>query len=298
MLIKSGSGMARFLGLLVATLIFSACTSGRITNTDITSVMISGKMCEDCFDVVTLRRGGAIQSSTGALFTSDPKFVSDAFKQLPLGTLHTFAHKLDIIGPTNVVSLIVGYANGAYENVAVPVNGGTSEPELAALGRQVESVADSARYLLLRDRGHAIERALRENSLRSIQLEMTACMGTCPAYTVIFSSDGTAKIRDRGPGCDTSARASVPFHRVRDAAGAGAWLLPYYPRKWTDTPGASITYAAARFQYVSYAPDEMEWTSRFRGVASRLDQIVRDTQWTPPIDLARCARLSPIRTRK
>jgi hypothetical protein len=280
----------RLSALLMALLILAGCAGVRETNADISFIIVHGKMCEDCFDSVALRRGGAIEAGPGAggVAVSAPKFVADTFRDLPLPVIHWFEHTLDISVPTQVASMHVHFRDGRYENVLVPIDGGASDPALIALGRQVESIALGARYEMLKERHEAIASGLRENTLRFIRLETTPCMGTCIAYSVTFLPNNSARIDARGPHCHVVAGAAIPFSRVRTASYGGANLLPFYPRKWTDSPGSTITFGTAHKQYASDGTDSMVWTAAFREVRGRLDQIVRDTQWSPPLDFTRC----------
>jgi hypothetical protein len=131
----------------------------------------------------------------------------------------------------------------------------------------------------------------RSGTLRAIGLEARGCYGWCPIYLVTFASDGNATIHARGPHCDVHAKAVVPFRRVLEAAGSAgaAALRPTYPIKAVDTFGARITLATAHQVFVSDGPDSTGWSPEFLATESRLDQIVRDTNWSPPLDIPRCS---------
>lgn len=140
-------------------------------------------------------------------------------------------------------------------------------------------------------RWSALADAFRRGGLRTIALEARGCYGFCPTYLVTFASDGNATIHARGRNCDVHARAVVPFRRVVEAArSAGAAMLrPSYPARAVDTFGARITLATAHQVFVSDGPDSTSWGPEFLATESRLDQIVRDTNWFPPLDIPRCS---------
>jgi hypothetical protein len=139
--------------------------------------------------------------------------------------------------------------------------------------------------------GKAIQTALLQHTMRSITLEMLGCYGWCPSYSVTFRSNGIATIHDHGPRCDVRAKANVRFERVLEAAlyAGASRIRPYYPIKAVDSLAARITFVEEQGTYVSNGPDRNSWAPEFLATQSRLDQIVRDTQWVPRIDLQTCA---------
>jgi len=275
---------------LLCVLLLSACVNE--SNSDIASVSITGNVCTNCSDALSITSDGEIKdiSYPDSIVAFDPKRVADVLKSIPIDELRNAAeHMPTLTSPANVVILAVSYRDGRQERAAVPM-GLIAYQQIAKLQRWVEFAAFEATDATLANRRRAIESSLRRHTLRSITLEMLGCFGWCPSYTSTFNSNGVAAIQDHGPHCNVSGRTHVPFDQVLQAASlAGAWLRPYYPIKAVDTLGARITFVTQHGAYVSEAPDRSSWGPEFLATQSRLDQIVRDVRWMPRIDLQRCA---------
>jgi len=131
---------------------------------------------------------------------------------------------------------------------------------------------------------------MRDRLLQSVTLETLGCFGACPHYRVEFFSNGRASI-DLGPGvCEASA--TVPFGHIVYAVRRAPWLLPDYPTGGvSDGFGARISLQMSDgATYISAGLSEYTWDRVFGSTESRLDQIVRDTRWSPPIDRMPCLR--------
>jgi hypothetical protein len=142
----------------------------------------------------------------------------------------------------------------------------------------------------LERRARAIESAMRGRLLQSVTLETLGCFGTCPPYRVEFFSNGRASI-DLGPGL-CKASATVPFGHIAYAVRLAPGLLPDYPTGGViDGFGARISLQMSDgTTSISAGLSESSWDRAFAITESRLDQIVRDTRWSPPIDRRPCLR--------
>ncbi len=165
---------------------------------------------------------------------------------------------------------------------------------LTACAEQRPCLAPSALHTDDDDAGErrkALVDAFARNALRSITLEALGCYGTCPSYVVRFFADGHMTFEDKRIGCRETATAYLPFARVTEAARfAGAvFLRRRYDVRAIDTFGARITLTTTKNTFVSDGPDVQGWDPRFLATYSRLDQIVRDTTWSPRISVESCA---------
>jgi hypothetical protein len=138
--------------------------------------------------------------------------------------------------------------------------------------------------------------AFSRNRVRTIELDALGCFGSCPRYVARFFADGHATFHDTRPECDEQASAHIVFDRIAEAAriGGAEALLPKYNFATQDVFAARIMIVTATKTYVSEGPDRMQWGPEFLATFTRLDQIVRDTTWTPSISLENCA-IAPIR---
>jgi hypothetical protein len=274
---------------LLFVVMLSACA--RESNQDIVSVTIIGKVCPACSDGVTINRGGRIEElGPHGITASNPRFAEQTITYLPLDEFrHAFTIST-LTGPATMVGVWVAYRDGSHEHAAIPI-GKVSYNGISRMQNWTEFSAWQATLVVMHDRWYGLMHSFQRSAFSSIRLESRGCYGWCPVYSVAFASDGIATIRDRGPRCDETAKAGVPFREVLDAAslGGAGRLRPYYPVEAQDTFSASIILVTPKKIFVSEGPDRTSWGSEFLATQSRLDQIVRDAVWTPKIDLRRCA---------
>ena len=133
--------------------------------------------------------------------------------------------------------------------------------------------------------------AFLQNRVRFIEVDALGCYGSCSQYVARFSADGHATFHDLQPACDETAVASVDFAHVVEAArtGGAEELLRRYEIVAVDGFAARITISTPSKTYISDGPDRTSWGRPFVTTFTRLDQIVRDTNWRPRIALENCA---------
>ena len=287
----SSPNAVKFRCIMVAFCVAVICGCARESGRDIAAISIFGKACANCLDGVTIQRGGRFEESRQHdLVAFDRRAAQEAFSSLPLDQLHHAPHLPELKAPATVVNVAVLFRDGRWEQAPVPL-GQLGYDGISGLQRWTEFFAFRATAVVMNDRWRALSDAFQRYGFRSIGLEYAGCYGWCPAYAVTFASTGIATIRDRGPRCDVRAKAIVPFRRVLEAAASAgaARLQPFYPIRAVDTLGARITLVIAGRVFVSDGPDQTSWGSEFVATQSRLDQIVRDANWTPSLDLRRCA---------
>jgi len=155
----------------------------------------------------------------------------------------------------------------------------------AAVRAYVRLMIGAITYSAFEPRREAIREALSGDTLSSARLVRGPCYGSCPSYTVDFTRDNQALIVDGYGRCQVQARARVPFERVREALleSDAAALEPAYPLISVDTPGATIVLRTASATYSSNGPDATAWGAPLRAAVERLDQLVLDTAWSPPL---------------
>jgi len=279
---------ARVLGLLLLA-VLCACTHE--SNQDIAVVQIHGRACPNCAEHLTIWRSGAISELTWhGLSGQNARVAGDAIDSLPLDELRQANPPPPFVGPATFASIVVSYRDGRYQQVPVPVDPGMFAGT-RRLSQWMNTFAFEATEVLMKDRWRVLADAFRRGSFRAISLEARGCYGWCPIYLATFNSNGTATLHARGPRCDMRAKAIVRFRRVLDAVRSGhaATLRPAYPIQAVDTFGARITLTTAHQVFISDGPDSTSWGPEFLATESRLDQIVRDTKWSPPLDIPRCS---------
>jgi hypothetical protein len=120
--------------------------------------------------------------------------------------------------------------------------------------------------------------------VRLVDLEMLGCFGHCPRYRVTFKHDGGAIFT----GARCSARAHVPFGRVLHAINEAVGMRPSYGDRANDEFGARVRIVTAHETIESIGINQATWGPQFLITWARLDQLVRDTNWTPALTSQAC----------
>ena len=121
-------------------------------------------------------------------------------------------------------------------------------------------------------------------ALTTVEYTANGCFGSCPAYTVRFSADNRATIRE----FDFVSReivwaiATIPFDKVRQLLEMSRFtqLERRYPIHWIDVSGGRLKLVYRDgFVYESDGPDSTQWSAEFQNISNRIDQLVLDTPW-------------------
>lgn len=208
--------------------------------------------------------------------------VSDVFSNLPLADLSACAAPSPLTQMDHIY-LTVQLPDRRSLTCQVTATGDRRGKSPDSRIRQFVALNMSGVYFdALLPRRTAIHEALRANALASVEVKRTGCFGMCPNYDALFKSDGSATLVQRG--CPTRY-ATVPFDRVRTALfESGAELLaPRYPYSTEDTPGATIMLSMKGRTITSEGADAASWGPEFAETIARIDQLVADTTWSPPL---------------
>lgn len=278
--------MVRRIVALFALATLAACVPNL---SDVTNVYTSYTLCINgcrAFSISFDRTGSyTIDADTGAPIRGRAQsLVDDAFKYLPLADLARCPRARTVASMDNLT--IVVHLKGSRVLYCTETASGTDDPHSSADRlRTYARLQTSAFYsAVLRRRQSDLTDALREDAIRSVELRRTGCFGNCPAYRVRFRRSGPSDLLVIGPRCAVRS-ASVSFERVRAALweGGATYLEPSYPRMWVDSSGASLAISTQKETIRSEGPDSMSWGPEFSGTVARLDQLVLDTPWNPPL---------------
>lgn len=279
---------SRSLLLLIGLAALAACTPNA---RDVASVETWYRVCVNgctTFDIGLSRDGSAfLRSPDGKTMPVrvSPRIAREMFGAPPIAaTINCPArHDASSIDDNLFVRITLrdGHQYFCEETATGPTFGRSDE---IMVRDYVTVVGYSAYWDALASRRTAIDRAIRRNGLERVRLERTACFGQCPAYTVDFRRTG-AQIVEYKNGCVIRSRADVPLERVRYAllAANASFLEPQYPLRAIDTPGATITIVTSEGTYAASGGDATSWGPIFASAVQRLDQIVVDAAWSPPL---------------
>lgn len=276
--------------LILALCLLASLTACAPKLSDVTSVDTKSTLCiNGCrtFSISFDRSGSyTIDPDTDAPVRGRARgMVEEAFKNLPLADVARCprAHTGTTIDNLTIVVHLRG--NRALY-CAEPASGSDNDAHSAADRLRVYAKLQAAAIYnaALRERQTDVTDALRDDTVRFVELDRTGCFGNCPAYHVRFRRAGWSELSMIGSRCAVRT-ATVSFERVRAALWeAGAqYLAPRYPRMWVDTAGASLTISTPKETIRSDGPDSMSWGPEFSITVARLDQLVLDTPWTPPL---------------
>ncbi len=239
---------------------------------------------------IDVRRDGtytipdAFHSNTGTRGRFSPRDTK-ALRDLPLGALERCAALNLPWTSEDHAALFVTLLDGRALRCQVPASGPVrgASPE-AAVRAYVRLGAREYYDAALAPPRNAPARAVALDPLDGGTLTRTAGFCPGPAYTFRVARDGAATIVTPRR-CGINSRAHIPFDRIRDALFAAnvGHLEPSYPLRSEDTAGATLSLDIASQTYVSKGPDDMSWGPVFRDAVERLDQIVLDTNWSPPL---------------
>ena len=257
---------------------------------DVTSVDTNYALCiNGCrtFSISFDRSGSyAIDPDTDAPVRGSARgMVEDAFKHLPLADVARCPRARTATDMDNLTIVVHLRGNRAlYCNE--PASGSDNDAHSAAdrLRAYAKFQAAAIYNAALRERQIDLTNALRDDTVRFVELDRTGCFGNCPEYHARFRRTGASALSLTGPRCAVRT-ASVSFERVRAALWeAGAqYLAPSYPRMWVDTSGASLIISTSKETVRSNGPDAISWGPEFSRTVARLDQLVLDTPWNPPL---------------
>ena len=137
--------------------------------------------------------------------------------------------------------------------------------------------------------------ALDPGTVVSVRLERTACLGTCPQYSLVASRDGTLSYRGtehvKTRGERVGAIAQKSFSQI-EAAVAQVKFLSFkdsYVSKedgctevWTDQPSVKITLQLISgeksvFHYMGC--QGLAETNRIDWLANAIDELAQSSQW-------------------
>jgi hypothetical protein len=260
--------------LLFGLVALAACTPSR---SDIQRIDIAEQLCID-----------TCRSFSLSLPADEPSGFRAALDALPIDAVVRCASRHDDVEApddlTVVIALQCGRAYVCHETAAGPSHA-QYPTDAVKIRAFVDPVGWGIYQRTLASRRTTIERALRTNTVQAVELTRSGCYGTCRAYDVTFLPTGTARIVYGIARCRIHARASIPFERVRDAlfeTGAER-LQPSYPLLSIDAPGATVAIATPSGRFISSGPDANAWGPELRRLVDRLDQIVVDTDWSPPL---------------
>ena len=255
----------RFAGLLCCILVITGCAQK--TTADIRSIDVMTRLCDGCASAsaLTIDRGSA-----PALIAS---FPLDEFRYYQ-------THAGLVKQSAQLVAIWITYNDGSVEHGIAPGNGEVPA-QAQHLSRWVSvSPASFASRADVRRRA-SIRTAFEEHRVRAVILENRGCFGTCGVYTATFEANGDATLRVRRP-CTAESHAAIPFEKItRWFAGIAPWLAASYPIAAEDTLSSRITIVTDDRNFRSDAPDATTWDRHFSVAQARLDQIVRDTSWSP-----------------
>lgn len=187
-----------------------------------------------------------------------------------------------------IVTLVLD--DGRYRNIDVPQPERGRRPSSGDALLQswiFDAEASVAKRLSVR-RARMTARLGDVGNLASVEFDANGCFGTCPSYVVRFLSNGSATLTGgAGPGSPAPThRATIPFERVGDLLTSVnfASLERSYPIHGEDMFGAAFALRYRDgFTYDVKAPDETSWPPQFNALFARVDQLVLDTRWTPPL---------------
>ena len=167
-----------------------------------------------------------------------------------------------------------------------------NDRSLFAISRLVSFVAERVAVARNDVRARTKKRLANVAALTMVEYDAHGCFGTCPAYAVRFHADGHAEIDDFDvlTRARVNARADVPFATIVHVLQTSQFteLQRRYRVRVVDVFGAGLHLRYRDgFRFDSDAPDRTEWSDEFAQIAARLDQVVLDTQWTPPLPARR-----------
>jgi hypothetical protein len=216
------------------------------------------------------------------LTDSERAKVRALIASLPLDALHAAGDSSLPANTRGVVRVDVHFHDGRYTNAAVAgyARGADNLPLITWIGA-VNELADQT---LFRTRFKRLAVAFDANAVRSIELETLGCYGPCSHYRVTFTNANAATIDGR-----CTATSSIPFARVLEASAGVRYLLPHYASNTIDAFGARITvWLLDGTSYTSEGYASKDWDDYFLVAETRLDQIVRDAAWSPPLNSPGC----------
>ncbi len=189
---------------------------------------------------------------------------------------------------------VTAWTGTTERQVAIP----SSEPVTAGdrsmfdLHRFASFVGSSVYAAHYKARADMKKRLANLRELALVEYDAKGCYGTCPAYAVRFYPDAHATISTFDPLTRgrVDARAMVPFTTIVHVLQTCQFteLRTRYRLRTADVFGASLHLRYRDgFTFDSEAPDESQWSDQFGQIAARLDQVVLDTQWTPPLPARR-----------
>jgi hypothetical protein len=260
---------------LLGFVALAACTP---SPRDIQRIDIMDQLCID-----------TCRSFSISLSADEPSAFQAALDSLPVDAVVSCASRHDDIETNDYLTVTIALQNGrayvCHETAAGPTHAHQHVPDDVKIRAFVDSVGWGIYLRTSASRRAAIERAIRTNTVQAVELTRSGCYGTCPVYDVTFLPTGSARIVYGIARCRIQARASIPFERVRDVLfETGAeWLQPSHPLLSVDTSGATIAIATAQGRFVSGGPDSSSWGPELQSLIDRLDQIIVDADWSPPL---------------
>jgi len=262
---------------------------------DITKIVLSTTRCEpQCiFKQIAVYRGGRIEYSSAPPKTYAGNIGIQSWNALTsyLGKLPGYGQNADYLGnspmPARYVWIEWGLVHRQFAFPAEFSNAASRNDTVEAWNRWADLAEIIGTNAYAEQRKDIVAHLRRLDLLDAFTFVSNGCFGTCPAYSVTFTSDGTANIqyirfvpelkRLGGKGS-----ATVPFAKVRAllAASQFAYLDPNYPLRAVDTWGVSFHWHYRDgFSYDVTAPDSTVWPTSLGALVGATMQLVRDSDW-------------------
>ena len=279
-----------FLLLIGLTALLASCEP---QSPDIDLVTLSYHGCADgCRQyTVTVHADGTPRSASPAFETAGDapapdarSRIASALAHLPLADVQRCA--TTTAQPNDFELIVLRFKNGTTKTCTTSASGpeGTTTSD-ERIRRFFRAAAYPIYTAVLSPQYNRLEDALKRNTLRWIELTTTPCYGNCPSYKVRFLPDGTATMRVFTHQGARAATARISFARVRRAVAQVnvRALAASYPVRSVDTPGAVLTFATSHDRFSIHGADSTTWNNAMTDVVARLDQIVVDATWSPPL---------------
>jgi len=293
----------------IASLLTSGCAPNiddTVQHTKSVSIDVVCGRASDCsratvpfgYDSYVFNADGAISAERSAFGERPPIFESRTeFRALVGRLLRTtpfvFARRARprsyATAPASwIVTLVLD--DGRYRSIDVPQPERGRRPASGDALLQswiIDTEAGAAKRLAVA-RARMTARLGDVGNLASVEFDANGCFGDCPAYVVRFYPSGAATLDGADfPGSPVHVhRATVPFNRINDllVSVSFAHLERSYPIHGVDMFGAAFALRYRDgFRYDVKAPDETSWPPQFNALFARIDQLVLDTRWTPPL---------------
>jgi len=167
----------------------------------------------------------------------------------------------------------------------------TAAHDQPSLRHFIEAVDASVADARSSSRQALVARLTDYQHVRSIQMQVGGCLGSCRGFDVSFGRNGKAQIEytlPRDYPNRSSAIAFVDFARVLRILKETGYesLRPQYPYSVTDTEVTRLIVRYSHFTYTVYAPDSTSRPAVLTEILGRVDQLVEDANWQPPLPVS------------